>query len=129
RRSSGDRNFGGWRVNRVSAPTMTADTLRLGSHVLQSRLLVGTGRYRSLQEMADALEQSGTQCVTVAVRRERLYDPSGQNILDYLDLGRYILLPNTAGCYTVEDAVRTARLGREILRGLGNPGADWIKLE
>jgi thiazole synthase len=58
-----------------------------------------------------------------------LYDELGQNILDYLDLNRYILLPNTAGCYSCEDAVRTARLGREILRGLGNAGADWVKLE
>jgi thiazole synthase len=67
--------------------------------------------------------------VTVAVRRERLYDGSGRNILDYLDLNRYILLPNTAGCFTAEDALRTARLGREILLGLENPGADWVKLE
>src|SRR5204862_4351805 len=66
---------------------------------------------------------------TVAVRRERLYDGSGKNILDYLDLKRYTLLPNTAGCYSAADAVRTARLGREILLGLENPGADWVKLE
>jgi thiazole synthase len=63
------------------------------------------------------------------VRRERLYDGDGRNILDYLDLNRYTLLPNTAGCFTAEDAIRTARLGREILLGLENAGADWVKLE
>jgi thiazole synthase len=67
--------------------------------------------------------------VTVAVRRERLYDRSGQNLLDFLDLERLVLLPNTAGCYNATDAVRAARLGREILQTLGNPGSDWVKLE
>jgi thiazole synthase len=103
--------------------------LRIGGHLLHSRLIVGTGRYDSFAVMAESLDHSGTHCITVAVRRERLYDEHGQNILDYIDLDRYILLPNTAGCYTAEDAVRTARLGREILRGLENPGADWVKLE
>ncbi len=107
----------------------TADELTLGTHTLQSRLIVGTGRYRTLASMRDALDLSGADCITVAVRRERLYDPSGQNILDFIDTDRYLLLPNTAGCYSVEDALRTARLGREILRGLDNPGADWVKLE
>ena len=102
---------------------------RVGPHVLSSRLIVGTGRYQTFQQMERALDLSGTDCITVAVRRERLYDESGKNILDFIDLARYTLLPNTAGCYTAEDAVRTARLGREILRGLGNPGADWVKLE
>ena len=105
------------------------DDLRLGSHVLQSRLIVGTGKYASYETMREALAISGTQCVTVAVRRERLYDAQGRNILDYLDLQRYTLLPNTAGCFTAEDAIRTARLGRELLSGLENPGADWVKLE
>ena len=68
--------------------------------------------------------------MTVAVRREKLYtDGKQQNILDYIDPDRYILLPNTAGCYTAADAVRTARLGREILLALDNPGANWVKLE
>lgn len=108
----------------------TADEpLRLGKHVFQSRLIVGTGRYENFEVMRDSLDLSGAQCVTVAVRRERLYDGTGKNILDYLDLNRYTLLPNTAGCYTAPDAVRTARLGREILLGLENPGADWVKLE
>ena len=76
-----------------------------------------------------SLEISGTDCVTVAVRRERLIDADGRNLLDFIDTKRYTLLPNTAGCFTADDAVRVARLGREILRGLENPGADWVKLE
>ena len=79
--------------------------------------------------MSEALALSGTDCITVAVRRERLIDARGENILDYIDTRRYTLLPNTAGCFTAEDAVRVARLGREILLGLENPGADWVKLE
>ncbi len=96
---------------------------------MHSRLIVGTGRYDTMQQMRDALSASGSQCVTVAVRRERLYDRGGKNILDFIDLDRYTLLPNTAGCYTAADAIRAAKLGREILRTLGNPGADWVKLE
>lgn len=101
----------------------------VAGRTLRSRLIVGTGRYDTLEQMRDSLDASGADCVTVAVRRERLYDRQGQNILDFLDLDRYILLPNTAGCYTAADATRAARLGREILRSLGNPGADWVKLE
>jgi thiazole synthase len=107
----------------------TEDLLRIGSHALKSRLIVGTGRYETFEIMAESLELSGADCLTVAVRRERLYDGEGRNILDAIDLSRYTLLPNTAGCYTAEDAVRCARLGREILLGLENPGADWVKLE
>ena len=105
------------------------DAFRLGSHTLNSRLIVGTGKYETFEMMRASLDASGTHCITVAVRREKLYDEQGKNILDYVDLDRYILLPNTAGCYTANDAVRVARLGREILRGLENPGADWVKLE
>ncbi len=72
---------------------------------------------------------SGTDCITVAVRRERLLNAQGQNILDHVDTSRYTLLPNTAGCFSADDAIRVARLGREILLGLENPGADWVKLE
>lgn len=107
----------------------TADPLRLGKHTLASRLIVGTGKYDTYQAMQQSLELSGTDCITVAVRRERLYDGQGQNILDFLDLARYTLLPNTAGCYNATDAVRVARMGREILLSLENPGADWVKLE
>jgi thiazole synthase len=103
--------------------------LVLGSHTLNSRLIVGTGKYATLELMQQCLEASGSDVITVAVRRERLVDASGRNILDYIDLSRYTILPNTAGCFNVEDAVRVARLGREILRGLENPGADWVKLE
>ena len=113
----------------MSAAVLTDDSLRLGNHTLHSRLIVGTGKYDRFEQMAQCLDLSGTQCITVAVRRERLYDSSGKNILDYLDTDRYILLPNTAGCYTADEALRTARLGREILLGLENPGADWVKLE
>ncbi len=105
------------------------DCLQLGRHTLRSRLIVGTGKYSSFELMQRALDASGTHCVTVAVRRERLVDAQGRNLLDYLDLDRYLILPNTAGCFTAEDAIRVARLGREILQGLGNPGADWVKLE
>ncbi len=109
--------------------TLADDPLRLGSHTFCNRLIVGTGKYASYSLMQEALELSGTECITVAVRRERLIDDAGNNLLDFLDTHRYTLLPNTAGCFTAEDAVRTARLGREILQGLENPGADWVKLE
>ena len=105
------------------------DPLRLGTHTLDSRLIVGTGKYASYELMRSSLELSGTECVTVAVRRERLIDGEGRNLLEFIDTNRYILLPNTAGCFTSDEAVRTARLGREILLGLDNPGADWVKLE
>jgi thiazole synthase len=92
-------------------------------------LIVGTGKYADYESMGEALVRSGTQCITVAVRRERLVDAQGNNLLDFVDTSRYTLLPNTAGCFTADDAVRVARLGRELLLGLENPGADWVKLE
>ena len=103
--------------------------LSIGGIRLASRLVVGTGKYATYAEMGRCLEASGTNCVTVAVRRERLLNAAGENILDHLDTSRYALLPNTAGCYTADEAVRVARLGRELLRELGNPGAEWVKLE
>jgi thiazole synthase len=112
------------------APDPTeAPPLVIGNHRFQSRLLVGTGKYTTLELMRDCLVASGCEIVTVAVRRERLFDREGRNLLDFLDPSRYTILPNTAGCFTAEDALRTARLGRELLSGLGNPGADWVKLE
>ncbi len=105
------------------------DELILGTHRLRSRLIVGTGRYDNYRTMQQSLQFAGSDCVTVAVRRERLYDGEGQNILDFLDLDHLTLLPNTAGCYNATDAVRVARMGREILEGLENPGSDWVKLE
>lgn len=107
----------------------SVDRLRIGKHTLASRLIVGTGKYASYDLMRESLALSGTDCITVAVRRERLVDKNGQNILDFIDTKRYTLLPNTAGCFTAEDAVRVARMGREILASLENPGADWVKLE
>ncbi len=103
--------------------------LRIGSHTFVSRLIVGTGKYADFETMQQALDRAGTECITVAVRRERLIDAEGRNLLDYIDTKRYTILPNTAGCFTAEDAVRVARLGREILSQMGNPGADWVKLE
>ena len=105
------------------------DPLVIGTHTLASRLIVGTGKYATYALMGEALERSGTDCITVAVRRERLIDADGNNLLDHVDTSRYTLLPNTAGCFNADDAVRVARLGREILLGLENPGADWVKLE
>jgi thiazole synthase len=103
--------------------------LKLGHHTFRSRLIVGTGKYTGYELMRDCLEASGAEVVTVAVRRERLIDAQGRSLLDFIDLGRYTILPNTAGCFTAEDAVRVARLGREILTNLENPGASWVKLE
>ena len=101
----------------------------IGTHVLNSRLILGSGKYQSFEMMQKSVAASGTECITIAVRREKLYDGTGRNILDYIDFDRYTLLPNTAGCYDADTAVRCALMGREILKGLENPGADWVKLE
>jgi thiazole synthase len=98
------------------------DPFVIAGRQFRSRLIVGTGKYRSFQETARALEASGAEMVTVAVRRVNL-DRSKESLLDYIDPGKYFLLPNTAGCYTADEAIRTARLGREV--GL----SDWIKVE
>ncbi|MFZ2875101.1 MAG: thiazole synthase [Phycisphaerales bacterium] len=103
--------------------------LKVGSRTLQSRLVVGTGKYGSMDVMREALDASGCDVVTVAVRRERLYNDQGKSLLEFLDPSRYAILPNTAGCFNAEDAIRVARLGRDILEQLGNPGASWVKLE
>ncbi len=103
--------------------------LRLGHLTITNRLIVGTGKYATYEIMQEALDVSGAEVVTVAVRRERLIDSQGRSILDFLDTDRYTILPNTAGCFTAEDAVRVARLGREILEQLDNPGKAWVKLE
>jgi thiazole synthase len=113
----------------MSIAAEKSDMLQLGTHRFRSRLIVGTGKYADYEMMGEALDRSGTECITVAVRRERLVDASGNNLLEFIDTNRYTLLPNTAGCFTADDAVRVARLGREILLGLENPGADWVKLE
>jgi thiazole synthase len=103
--------------------------LRVGRFTFRSRLITGTGKYASYPLMQACLEASGCEVTTVAVRRERLVDKEGRKLLDFLDLKRYTILPNTAGCFSAEDAVRHARLARELLAGVDNPGADWVKLE
>lgn len=118
----------------IQTPTPDSATLEdkpliVGGKTLTSRLIVGTGKYKDYAQMQQALDASGASVVTVAVRRERLIDAQGKSMLDYLDTDKYTILPNTAGCFTAEDAVRVARLGREILDQLGNPGQDWVKLE
>ncbi|MHC4295372.1 MAG: thiazole synthase [Planctomycetota bacterium] len=108
---------------------MEIEPLKIGEFEINSRLFVGTGKYETYELMAKALEATGCEVVTVAVRRERMLDENGRNILDFLDPGKYTLLPNTAGCFNADDAVRTARLGRELLEGLDNKGSAWVKLE
>ncbi len=99
------------------------DQLVIAGRAFRSRLIVGTGKYRSFQEMVRAHEASGAEMVTVAVRRVNLTDRSKESLLDYIDRGKFFILPNTAGCYTADEAIRTARLGREV--GL----SEWVKLE
>jgi thiazole synthase len=103
--------------------------LVIGKFRFRSRLITGTGKYATYDLMRDCLAASGCEVTTVAVRRERLVDKEGRNILDYLDLKKLTILPNTAGCFSAEDAVRHARLARELLSNFGNPGAEWVKLE
>src|SRR5712672_4194907 len=98
------------------------DPLVIAGRQFRSRLIVGTGKYKSGHETARAIEASGAEMVTVAVRRVNL-DRSKESLLDYIDPKKYFLLPNTAGCYTADEAVRAARLGREV--GL----SDWVKIE
>jgi thiazole synthase len=105
------------------------ENLRIGKFEVTNRLFVGTGKYASYEIMQQALEASGCQVVTVAVRRERLVDSAGRSLLDFLDLDKYLILPNTAGCFTAEDAIRVALLGRDLLEKNGNKGAGWVKLE
>src|SRR5580700_10207738 len=97
------------------------DTLRIAGREFASRLFVGTGKYRSFPEMARCHAASGAEVVTVAVRRVNLTDRSKESLLDHIDRSKFFLLPNTAACYTADEAIRTARLGREV--GLSN----WVK--
>jgi thiazole synthase len=98
--------------------------LRVGKFTFQSRLITGTGKYSGHDVMRDCLAASGCEVTTVAVRRERLMDKQGKSILDFLDLEQLTILPNTAGCFSAEDAIRHARIARELLTNLDNPGAD-----
>lgn len=97
--------------------------LRIGDRVFRSRLMVGTGKYRDFAETAKALDETGAELITVAIRRINLDRKSEDSLLRYIDPERYTLLPNTAGCYTAKDAILTARLAREAL------GTDLVKLE
>ena len=106
----------------MSSPQRPRQPLSIGGHTLSSRLIVGTGKYASFDLMRRAIEASGADMVTVAVRRVNL-DRSQESLLDHVDPKRYRILPNTAGCYTADDAIRTARLGREA--GL----SELVKLE
>jgi thiazole synthase len=99
------------------------DELVIAGRAFRSRLIVGTGKYRSFQEMTRAHVASGADMVTVAVRRVNLTDRTKESLLDYIDRKNFFILPNTAGCYSADEAIRTARLGREV--GLSN----WVKLE
>jgi thiazole synthase len=101
----------------------TNDKLVIAGREFSSRLMVGTGKYASMEQMVKAIEASGAEVITVAVRRVNISDRSKESLLDYIDLKKYTLLPNTAGCYTADDAVRTCRLAREA--GL----TDFVKLE
>ncbi|HUU84494.1 MAG TPA: thiazole synthase [Phycisphaerae bacterium] len=111
---------------------MDAEPYKVGPFEFESRLFVGTGKYANFDLMEAALEASGCQVVTVAVRRDVMATDGKakpDNIIDHLDPKRYTILPNTAGCFNAEDAIRSARLSRELLDGLGNPGAQWVKVE
>src|SRR6202020_2361793 len=100
-----------------------APPLRIGFYELASRLIVGTGKYPSMEVMQAAHAASGAQMVTVAIRRINLDDSSGKTMLDFIDRSQYTILPNTAGCYNAKDAILTAKLARELLE------TDLIKIE
>ncbi len=102
---------------------MEDSILKIGKHIFNSRLFVGTGKYETLPLMKEALEASGTEVVTVAVRRANIGSKTGDSLLDHIDRDKYTILPNTAGCYSCDDAVRTALLAREM--GI----SDMVKLE
>src|SRR5579859_3384410 len=109
--------------SKISVEIPMSDDLVIAGRAFKSRLIVGTGKYRSFPEMARAHAASGADMVTVAVRRVNLTDRSKESLLDYIDREKIFILPNTAACYTADEAIRTARLAREV--GLSN----WIKLE
>lgn len=114
---------------RGSSSIESSAAFRIGGFEIHNRLIVGTGKYETFEIMQRALDVSGAHIVTVAVRRERLIDQQGRSLLDHLDLNRYTILPNTAGCFTADDAIRVAMLGRDLLEKQKNPGAGWVKLE
>jgi thiazole synthase len=99
------------------------DKLVIAGREFSARLIVGTGKYKTMEAMEEAFARSGAEMITVAVRRVNLTDRSQPSLLDHIDLKKYAILPNTAGCYTADEAIRTARLAREV--GL----SDWVKVE
>src|SRR2546423_3405485 len=105
------------------------DVFRIKDFEIRNRLFVGTGKYASYDLMQEAREACGCQVGTVALRREGLVDKQGRGLLDFLDLDKYVILPNTAGCLSAEDAIRVSLLGRDLLEKQGNKGAGWVKLE
>jgi thiazole synthase len=102
---------------------VSTDKLVIAGRAFNSRLIIGTGKYRTNEEMVAAFEASGAEMITVAVRRVNLTDRAKGSLLDFIDLKKFSILPNTAACYTAEEAIRTARLAREV--GL----SDWVKVE
>jgi thiazole synthase len=110
-------------ATRATVPAVATEPLRLGGRSFGSRLILGTGKYADAATMLAALEASGTEMVTVALRRVNLDQLGKGSLIDQIDPRRYLLLPNTAGCFTAAEAVRTARLAREV------GGWDWVKLE
>src|SRR6185436_4321832 len=124
RRQFRSRTFGQFETAMSSATGPTpVDLFTIADKTFSSRLIVGTGKYSSPAVMVQAHDASGAEMITVAVRRVNISDRTKESLLDYIDTSKYFLLPNTAGCYTADEAVRTARLGREA--GLSN----WVKLE
>jgi thiazole synthase len=123
------RGAGGEGLDNGATAHPVDQPLTIAGFTFTSRLITGSGKYSSHQVMKDCLEASGCDALTVAVRRERLFDKEGRSLLDFIDMDRYTILPNTAGCFNAPDAVRHARLGREILEGYNNPGSRWVKLE
>ena len=131
RQETGDRRQGSGkpRSSSDSCSPPPDSFLKVGQFTFTSRLFTGTGKYASYDLMQQCMAASGCEVTTVAVRRERLIDKDGKSILDFLDLKKLTILPNTAGCFSADDAIRHARLARELLTNLENPGAGWVKLE
>ena len=102
---------------------MSEETYALGAHTFRSRLIIGSGKYESFEQNLVCAEESGAEMVTVALRRTALDAPKGEGLLDFISPDRFVILPNTAGCFNLEDALTTARMGRKLL------GTDLVKLE
>ena len=103
--------------------------LTIGGRQFRSRLMLGTGRYRTMEEQNAAIEASGCEIITVAIRRLNLDDPNEKTLLDYIDWSRYQILPNTAGARTADEALYIARLARRLVEGMNGPDPNWIKVE